>query len=327
MKDNRIKLALVCTKGGHFEQLTNLSDFYDSYDHFWITNKNQQTVTTLEKEEKYFVELAHFKKPWTYLFQLPDFIRIFTRERPTHILCTGSGMTAFLPFVLSKLLGKKFLYIDTFSRVNGYSKLGTFLLKTGQRIFTQWEDPENPNVVYIGPVFKKAAPFEKNGNSKYIFVTVGTREEPFARLMRAVEDLKKEGTIKEDVIVQAGATKYSSDCLEIFDFCAPEKIEELIKNAKYVITQESAGIGTICLKYQTRFLVMPRDFSCGELPAKSDMEEDLHLKLEEMGYTRVVHSVSEMKEAILGLESIKTGFDFDNRLAIETLKQFMEEAA
>jgi len=327
MKNGKIKLALVCTKGGHFEQMTNLSDFYDSYDHFWITNRNQQTVNTLENEKKYFVDLAHFKKPWTYLYQLPGFIKIFARERPTHILSTGSGMTAFVPFVIAKLLGKKFLHIDTFSRVKGYSKLGTFLLKAGQQILSQWEDPENPSVTYIGPVFKKVAPFEKNGNSGYIFVTVGTREEPFVRLIQGVEELKKERTIEEKVIVQAGATKYESDCLEIFDFCSPEKIEDLIRNAKYVITQESAGIGTICLKYRTRFLVMPRDYSYGELPAKSDMNEDLHLRLEEMGFTRVVHNVSEMRKAILELDRIKTGFDFDNTLAIQTLNQFMEEAA
>ena len=40
---SKIKIALVCTTGGHFEQMTNLSDFYNRYDHFWITNENKQT--------------------------------------------------------------------------------------------------------------------------------------------------------------------------------------------------------------------------------------------------------------------------------------------
>ena len=325
--NNRVRIALICTKGGHFEQLTNLSDFYGRYNHFWVTNRNEQTINTLLDEKKYFVNLAHFKKPWTYLYQLPDFIKIFATEGPTHILSTGSGMTAFVPFVLAKVFKIKFMYIDTFSRVNGYSKLGTFLLKSGQKIFCQWEDSENKKAIYIGPVFKKVKPFLKNPNSEYIFVTVGTREEPFTRLIQAVEELKKGGTIKEKVIVQAGATKYLSGCMDIFDFCPPEKIEDLIMNSKYVVTQESAGIGTICLKYQTKFLVMPRDYKHGELPAKSDMKEDLHLKLEEMGYTRVVNDTLEMKNAITQLDNIKTGFDFDNKLAIETLTRYMEGKA
>ena len=37
-----------------------------------------------------------------------------------------------------------------------------------------------------------------------IFVTVGTHEQPFNRLVKAVDDLVGNGTIKEDVIVQKG---------------------------------------------------------------------------------------------------------------------------
>jgi hypothetical protein len=57
------------------------------------------------------------------------------------------------------------------------------------------------------------------------------------------------------------------------------------------------------------------------------MNEDLHLKLEEMGYTIVVRSVLELERAIMKLDSIRTGFHFDNKLAIETLNQYMEDAA
>ena len=143
MNDRPIKIALVCTIGGHFEQLTNLSDLYSGYRHFWITNQNKQTLSQLEGERKYFVPQAHFKQPWTYLFQLPKILSILLSEKPTHILSTGSGRTAFVPFLLAKVLNIRFLYIDTFSRVNGYSKLGTFLLKLRHPFFSQWEDPEN----------------------------------------------------------------------------------------------------------------------------------------------------------------------------------------
>lgn len=323
--DKKIKIALISTIGGHFEQLMNLSDFYNRYNHFWITNRNKQTLTTLMNEKKYFVSLAHYKKPWTYLFQLPFFTKVFAREKPTHILCTGSGRTAFIPFLLAKAFKIDFIYIDTFSRVKGYSKFGSFLLKIGHHILGQWEDHENDKVMYIGPVFKRDAHVSKRQNIAQVFVTVGTREEPFTRLIKAVEELVKKGVIKKEVTVQAGHTRYNSDHLEIFDFCAPEKIDELIMNAKYVITQESAGIGTKCLKYQTKFLVMPRDYKYGELDTKSDMNEDLHFKLEEMGYTKVVNNSLELEHAIRRIDNLKTGFDFDNRLAIATLTRVMEE--
>ncbi len=327
MKAKETKLALICTLGGHFEQMTNLSDLYNNYNHFWVTNKSNQTVNTLANEKKYFVEAAHFKQPWTYVQHIPEFIKIFSREKPTHIISTGSGRTTFIPFILALLKGIRFIHIDTFSRVHGYSKFGSFLLKFGHQICTQWEDPDNKKTVYIGPIFKKVPPVKKDPKSDYIFITVGSRKESFKRLLKAVEDLKKEGTIKEKIIVQAGHTKYTSDCMEIFDFCAPTRIDELVRNARYVITQESAGIGSICLKNRTRFIVMPRDYKYGELPTKSDMKEDLHLKLEEMGYTKVVTSFAELQNAINQIDTIKTGFEFDNQLAITTLTGFLNGAS
>jgi UDP-N-acetylglucosamine transferase subunit ALG13 len=218
----------------------------------------------------------------------------------------------------------KFIYVDTFSRVHGHSKFGTFLLKTRNKIYTQWEDPQNENAVHIGPIFKQQVNHNKDSDRNYIFVTVGTRDEPFTRLLKGVEDLVRKGIIKERVIIQAGHTKHRPDSVEVFDFCMPEKIEEFISNARYVITQESAGIGTQCLKYGTRFIVMPRDYQYGELPTKSDMKEDLQYKLEELGYTKVVRNTDELEKAIEKIDNLKVGFNFDNSLAIQTLKKIIE---
>ncbi|HAX97662.1 MAG TPA: hypothetical protein DCY12_01875 [Candidatus Atribacteria bacterium] len=320
----KINIALVCTAGGHFEQMTNLSDFYSRYNHFWLTNRTKQTESLQQKERVYFIKMAHFKKPWGYMSQIPSVTKIFSTEKPTHLLSTGSGRTAFVPFLLSCFQKKKFIHIDTYSRVNGYSKFGTFLLKTGNRIYTQWEDFQNKKAIYIGPIFKKQESSQKDHNSEYIFVTVGTRSEPFTRLLKGVDDLVKRGVIKEKVIVQAGHTKYRSDYLDVFDFRSPEAIEDLILNARYVITQESAGIGTQCLRYNIKFIVMPRDYQYGELPAKSDMNEDLHFKLEELGYTKVVRNMDDLEKAIANIDQLKVGMNFDNTLAIQTLKQIIE---
>ncbi len=321
-----MNIALVCTCGGHFEQMTNLSDFYKQYDHFWITNKNQQTEGQLKSERAYFIKMAHFKKPWTYALQVAPIIKIFAGERPTHIVSTGSGRTALVPFLFARLLRIKFIYIDTFSRVHGHSKFGSFLLRTKNKIYTQWEDPVNKNAIYIGPIFRHQESKNKDGDSKYVFVTVGTRDEPFTRLLQGVEDLVKKGIIKDKVIVQAGHTKFRTDLLEVFDFCMPDKIDALILNARYVITQESAGIGTQCLKHRTRFIVMPRDYQAGELPTKSDMNEDLHFRLEELGYTKVVRNATELEKAIVNIESLKTGFEFNNSKAISSLHKAVEDA-
>ena len=250
-------------------------------------------------------------------------MRAFLKEKPTHLLSTGSGRTALIPFLLAKALRLPFLHVDTFSRVNGFSKFGSFLVRLRHRVFCQWEST-NKNTVYIGPIFKANVQAEKPAAASHVFVTVGTRTEPFSRLLSAVEELVTEGVIKDEVVVQAGHTKYSSANTRLFDFCSADQIDDLILRARFVITQESAGIGTKCLKCNTPFIVMPRDFTYGELPARSDMREDLHVKLEELGYTKVVHSARELREAIGSVHSMRTGFSFDNTLAVSTLKAALE---
>ena len=41
-----------------------------------------------------------------------------------------------------------------------------------------------------------------------IFVTVGTHEQPFNRLIQKIDELKKDGTIQDDVIIQTGFSTY-----------------------------------------------------------------------------------------------------------------------
>ena len=43
-----------------------------------------------------------------------------------------------------------------------------------------------------------------------IFVTVGTHEQPFNRLIQKVDELKKDGVITEDVIIQ---TEYEDESM------------------------------------------------------------------------------------------------------------------
>jgi UDP-N-acetylglucosamine transferase subunit ALG13 len=324
MRKRPIKLALTCTPGGHYEQMLNLSDFYGAYRHFWITSRTTQTKHAAGPGAVYFISMAHFKKPWTYLIQFPQVLRILLKERPTHIVSTGSGRIVFVPYLLSVPFRIPFIHVDTFSHVHGFTKMAKFMARTKSPILTQWESPTKDRAIYIGPVFKDdPVPAPRRSVEPYVFVTAGTREEPFPRMFEAVEALMRDGLIGERVTAQAGTTRRASSRMETFAFRPSREIDDLILNARYVITQESAGIVTKCLKYRTRFIVMPRDYAHGELPAKSDMNEDLHIRLAELGYTYVVHDAEEMRRAIERLDDLKVGFAFDNSRAVATLRRLV----
>ena len=72
-----------------------------------------------------------------------------------------------------------------------------------------------------------------------IFVTLGTQDKTFERLLEAVEKLK----LDEKIIAQTGSTNFKSNKMEIHNFLSPEEFNRCMKEAKVVITH--AGVGTI----------------------------------------------------------------------------------
>lgn len=69
-----------------------------------------------------------------------------------------------------------------------------------------------------------------------IFVTVGTHEQSFGRLIRKIDDLKGNGTIKDKVIIQKGYTDYEPKHCESYKLISYENMKKYINDAKIIIT-------------------------------------------------------------------------------------------
>ena len=99
-----------------------------------------------------------------------------------------------------------------------------------------------------------------------IFVILGTQDKSFKRLLDAVQEQIDLGKIskKEKIIVQAGATKYVSEDMEIKDYIGIEEFEDLIEKADLIICH--AGVGTIltALKKNKKIIAAARLKEFGE---------------------------------------------------------------
>ena len=76
-----------------------------------------------------------------------------------------------------------------------------------------------------------------------IFVTLGTQDKTFERLLKAIDKAIENGEIKEKVIVQAGNTKYESNNMEIFDLISQDEFQKLVDKCDLLITH--GGVGSI----------------------------------------------------------------------------------
>ena len=66
-----------------------------------------------------------------------------------------------------------------------------------------------------------------------IFVTLGTQDKTFSRLLKSIEKSIKKGTITDKVIVQSGSTKFKSNLMEVYDFLDMEKFKKYLMDADF----------------------------------------------------------------------------------------------
>jgi len=81
-------------------------------------------------------------------------IFIYAKERPDVVITTG--VLAVLPMcLLSKLMRKKLIYIESFAKVNTPNESGKLLYKYADRFYVQWESMLKvyPNAVYLGGIY------------------------------------------------------------------------------------------------------------------------------------------------------------------------------
>lgn len=69
-----------------------------------------------------------------------------------------------------------------------------------------------------------------------IFVTVGTHEQPFDRLLKCIDKMVEEGKIKEDVIVQKGYTNLELKHCKEYKLIGYDEMQKYIQDARIVVT-------------------------------------------------------------------------------------------
>ena len=97
-----------------------------------------------------------------------------------------------------------------------------------------------------------------------IFVTVGTHEQQFDRLVSEVDRLKGEGRIKEDVFMQVGFSSYVPKNCRWSQMLPVDKMGELMNSARIVITHGGPSSFLSAIQAGKVPIVVPRRKEFGE---------------------------------------------------------------
>lgn len=91
-----------------------------------------------------------------------------------------------------------------------------------------------------------------------IFVTVGTNELPFDRLVKRVDRLKAEGFIDDDVFMQIGYSNYLPRSCEYKRLIGFQDIQKMCSMAKIIVTHGAPSSIALSLHFNKIPIVIPR---------------------------------------------------------------------
>ena len=132
-----------------------------------------------------------------------------------------------------------------------------------------------------------------------IFVTVGTQNFPFNRLLRELDHLVSENFLKDKIIAQIGYSTYIPKNYTFYDFLDPKEMERYYDQARFIICHGGTSSIFKSLEYNNKTIVVPR------LKIYEEHIEDHQIEISkvmlEKGYIRVVWDIKNLKDELINI--------------------------
>lgn len=135
-----------------------------------------------------------------------------------------------------------------------------------------------------------------------IFVSLGTQDKSFIRLLMKIDEMIETKMIQDEVIVQAGSTKYESKNMKVLNFIPMNEFNTYIEKCDFMITH--AGVGTIIngINHGKKVIAVARRKKYGE--HENDHQVEITTKFEDMGYIIGCKDVNELESKFSLLEEL-----------------------
>ena len=158
--ENKKKIILICSDGGHLAQILELKDLFLQYNYLIITEKSEATISLKNKYNVRFVR--HRSKGGnrgisfcvSVILNLLLSIKIIISHYPKVIITTGSHTAVPMCF-LGKLLFVKIVWILSYARITTKAKSADLIYPIADRFLVQWESAQKlyPKSKFLGGVY------------------------------------------------------------------------------------------------------------------------------------------------------------------------------
>lgn len=160
-----------------------------------------------------------------------------------------------------------------------------------------------------------------------IFVTVGSRNYPFDRLFRKLDELCEEGIIQGEMFAQVGTSKYQPKHYEYKDFISQDEFLERVKWADIVVSHGASGSIMKALNAGKKVIAVTRLEKYGE--HINDHQIQNNEAFAENGYVVAVFEMDELGKAFEayynGTDCTRPWLNKDPLSIVKMIDQFIEE--
>ena len=139
-----------------------------------------------------------------------------------------------------------------------------------------------------------------------IFVTVGTHERPFNRLIQKVDELKRDGVIKDDVIIQTGFSTYKPKYCQWSKLISYQQMVKNVADARIVITHGGPASFIMPLQIGKTPIVVPRQHQFNEHVNDHQVEFARNVA-QRMGTIIPVEDINTLGDVITNYDQIVAG--------------------
>lgn len=139
-----------------------------------------------------------------------------------------------------------------------------------------------------------------------IFVTVGTHEQPFDRLIKKMDELKRDGVIQEDVVMQTGFSTYEPKYCQWSKLIPYQQMVKNVEDARIVITHGGPASFIMPLQIGKTPIVVPRQFRFDEHVNDHQVEFARNVA-QRMGTIIPVEDIETLEKVITEYDQIVAG--------------------
>jgi beta-1,4-N-acetylglucosaminyltransferase len=132
----------VASSGGHLLQLYQLRSVATESEQRWVTFARPDAETLLSDVKVYYAWHPTNRSLKNLLRNGVLAWRLLWADRPAAVVTTGAGIA--VPFCwIGKLLGSKVIYIESLTRIRGYSLTGRLVYPVADVYLVQWPELAN----------------------------------------------------------------------------------------------------------------------------------------------------------------------------------------